>query len=90
MCCRCDMHMHVTHDRALVDQRQRRIEFGHWPMLLPLGDELRLLVRKAATGRGSILRWSSRLLGRGIHLSPMSDTWLRSHEADHNKRGADV
>lgn len=84
------MHMSMTHDRALIDHRRSRVEWGYWPMLLPLGGELRLLVRKVATGRGSVVRWSSRFLGRGIHVSPMSGTWLRTHEADYDKHGADV
>lgn len=79
-----------THDRALIDYQRTRVNSGYWPMLLPLGDEFRLLVRTVATGRGSMMRWSSRLLGRDIRVSPMSDTWLRMHEADDNKRGAQV
>lgn len=84
------MHMYTTHDRALIDHRGSRVESSYWPMLLPLGGELRLLVRKVATGRGSVVRWSSRIFGTGIHVSPMSGTWLRMHEADDNKHGADV
>lgn len=83
-----EMHMYLTHDRALIDHRRRRVESSYW--LLPLGGELRLLVRKVATGRGSVVRWSSWLFGRGIHVPPMSGTWLRMHEADYNKHGAEV
>ena len=68
--------MYLTHDRALIDHRRSGVEPTYWPMLLPLGGEFRLLVR--------------RLLGRGIHVSPMSGTWLRTHEADDDKHGADV
>ncbi|HEY5619098.1 MAG TPA: hypothetical protein VIK60_14240 [Vicinamibacterales bacterium] len=85
-----EMHVYTTHDRALIDRRRNRVESGYWPVLLPLGGELRFLVRKVTTGRGSVVRWSSRLLGRGIHVSPMSDTWLRMHEAEHSKHESDV
>ena len=81
-----EMHMH---DGALIDYRQSRIKSSYWPTLLPLGDELTLLVRTVAAGRSSMIRWSSRLLRRGIHVSPMSDTWLRMHEADDSKHGAE-
>ena len=85
-----EMHMYLTHDRALIDPRQHRVESDYWPIPLPLGNEFRLLVRKVATGRGSVVRWSSQLLGRGIHVSPMSGTWLRMHEAEYNKHAADI
>jgi hypothetical protein len=84
------MQTYVAHDRALIDHRRRRVESDYWPIPLPLGDEFRLLVCTVATGRGSIIRWSSRLLGRGIHVSPMSGTWLRIHEAEHDKHAAEV
>ena len=70
------MHMYLTHDRALIDHSRSRVEPTCWSMLLPLGGEFRLLVRT--------------LLGRGIHVSPMSGTWLRTHEAAYDKHGADV
>lgn len=85
-----EMHAYTTHDRALIDPTRNRVEAGYWPVLLPFGGELRVLVRKVTTGRGSVVRWASRLLGRGIHVSPMSGTWLRLHEADQNKHGAEV
>jgi len=65
------MHIYVTHDRALIDHRRSRVESSYRSMLIPLGGEFRRLVRTVATGRGSVVRWSSRLLGRGIHVSPM-------------------
>jgi len=60
------------------------------PFLLPLGGQLRVLVSKVKPGHDSIVRWASRLFGGGFHVSPVSSTWLRSHEADYNKHGADV
>ena len=85
-----EMDTYVTHDRALIDHRQQRVESGYWPIPLPLGDEFMFLVRTAATGCGAIVRWFDLLLGRGIHVSPMSGTWLRMHEAEHDKHEADV
>lgn len=84
------MQMYVTHDRARVDHGRRRIESDYWPMVLPLGGECGLLFRKVTTGRDSIVQWSSRLLRRGIHVSPMSGTWLRTHEAEHTKHRVDI
>ena len=84
------MHTYVTQDRALMDHRQQRVESRYSPIPAPLGDEFRLLVRKVATGRDSVVRWTSRLLGKGIRVSPMSGTWLRLHEAERGKHEADV
>jgi hypothetical protein len=84
-------HMYVTNnDRALIDHTRSRVASEYWPTPLPHGGELRDLVRKVVSSRGSLVRWSSRLLGRGIHVSPMSGTWLRVHEAEHDKHEAAV
>jgi hypothetical protein len=40
--------------------------------------------------RGSVLRWSWQLLGRDIHVSRMSGEWLRTHETEYGKRGAET
>ena len=87
-----EMRVSVTHDRSLVHHAQRGLEAGHWPISHPLGSELALaLVRTLATTvRDSIRRWSSRLLRTGIHLSPISSTWLRMHEAEHDKHRGDI
>ena len=86
------MSLYVTHDRALVNYRQRGLESRHWPISNPLGSELALaLVRTLATTvRDSIRRWSSQLLGTGTHVSPMSNTWLRMHEAEYDKHRGEV
>lgn len=81
--------MYVTNDRALIDQTQRSVA-SDWPALLPLGSGLKCLVGKVASRRGALVRWSVRVLGRGIHVSPMSGTWLRMHEAEHTKHEADI
>jgi len=82
------MHMHLTDERAPIDRSRSTRESSDRPMLLLLGSEFRVLVRKFATGRRSAVAWS--FLGRGIHVSPVSGTWLRMHEAEYHKHGAAV
>jgi hypothetical protein len=82
--------MYLTDDRALADESRRRIGAGYWPILLLWGGQRRVFVRAVTIGRDSVVRWSSRLFGRGVQVSPMSDTWLRTHEADYSKRGAEI
>jgi hypothetical protein len=82
--------MYLTHDRALTGQSGRRIGAAYWPVLVPTGGQWRFFVRTVATGRDSVVRWSSRLLGRGIRVSPMSNTWLRTHEAEYSKHGPEI
>jgi hypothetical protein len=48
------------------------------------------LVRKLTGGHSSLARWSSWLLGTQIQVSKMSDTWLRTHADDRDKRGLDL
>jgi hypothetical protein len=86
------MRVPVTHDRALVDHGQRGLEAGHWPISYPLGSELALaLVRTLATTvQHSIRRWSSQFRGTGIHVSRMSSTWLRMHEAEDDRHRGEV
>jgi hypothetical protein len=81
--------MYVTHDRALIDHNQSRVA-PDWPTLFPLGAELRFLVGKVLGRRSVLVRWSSRVFGRGISVPPMSGAWLRIHEAEDTKHGADV
>jgi hypothetical protein len=80
---------YVLDDRALVNHGRRRLE-SDCPTTLILGVQMGPLVQKLASGCASIVRWSSRFLGRKIHVSSMSGTWLRTHEADWNKHAADV
>jgi hypothetical protein len=79
----------TLHDRAFVDHGRRGLESDR-PTTLMLGVEMGPLLRKMASGHVSIVRWSTWLLGREIHVSPMSGTWLRTHEADWVKHAADV
>lgn len=73
----------MLHDRALVDHGRRRLESsGPMPFM---GVELGALFRKVTSGHTSIASWWLWVFGREIHVSPMSDTWLRAHEADWNK-----
>jgi hypothetical protein len=76
--------MHVTHDRVLVDGCQSR---GAWDWLpsLPFGGGLECLMCAVASGYVSLARWSSRLLGSGIRVSPMSSAWLHMNELEHRK-----
>jgi hypothetical protein len=80
--------MYALYDRALVEHERREPE-SDCPTTLILGVEMGPLLRKMASGHASIVRWSSWLLEMEIHVSPMSGTWLRAHEADWNKH-ADV
>jgi hypothetical protein len=81
--------MYVTHDRELIDRSHRGVVSG-WLAFVPLVGELSLLVGTLASWRRALVRWSSQVLGRGIHVSPMSGTWLRIHTAEHPKHGADL
>jgi hypothetical protein len=62
----------------------------YWPAALPWGVEIALVARKVTAHHNAIARWSSRLLGRRVRVSAMSRRWLRIHEAEHGKRGANV
>jgi hypothetical protein len=53
------------------------------------GADFGSLVRRLTGRQSSIGRWSSWLLGTEIQVSRMSDTWLRSHADDSDKRGLD-
>lgn len=82
------MHMHLTDERAPIDRIRSRRESSDRPMLLLLGSEFRVLVRKFATGGRSAVARS--FLGRGIYVPPVSGTWLRIYEAEYHKHGAAV
>jgi hypothetical protein len=79
--------MYVLHDRALADHGRRRLD-PNGPT--PFGVEIAALLRKVTSGHSSIASWWLWLIGREIHVSPLSDTWLRAHEADWNKHDVDV
>lgn len=48
------------------------------------------LLRAVITGHPWIARWSSWLLGTRIHVSPVSNEWLRAHRQSWNKHRVDV
>lgn len=82
--------MYVTHDRPLTGHSRGRVA-SQWPPLLPLTDELGPLVRKVTSDlTSSFVRWSSRVLGTRICVSPMSGEWLRMHDTEQTKHGLDV
>lgn len=80
--------MYVLPHRASVEDERPPLAGRPTPLILDF--EVGRLLCKVTGGQFSIARWSSRLLGRKIQVSPMSGTWLRIHEADWNKHGADV
>jgi hypothetical protein len=84
------MHLYATHDRPLIDRRRNGVESVLGLMLLPLGADLRFLVRQAVAGGNSVVRRWVGVPGTRIHVSPMSPTWLRIHEADYNKHAAEI
>jgi hypothetical protein len=80
--------MHLMRDPALVDHGRPPVESGGRTLLM--GADIWPFLRKVTSGHSWIARWSSWLLGTEIHVSAMSDAWLRVHEDDWNKHGVDV
>ena len=79
--------MYQLHDRALVEHGRPRLESDS--PAASAGAALGALLRKAAS-ESWVARWSAWLLGTAIHVSPMSDTWLRAHDDRSSKRGMDL
>jgi hypothetical protein len=79
--------MDLLQDRALVDRGLPHL--GSDSRTPPMGVDLRSLVRQVTSRHSWIVKWSSWLLDVRIHVSPVSDKWLRTHEADWNKHGMD-
>ena len=85
------MRLHVVADGALEGGRPRMGDAGGWlnswgvrvESLLSLGRDL------AASMRDSILRHASRRGASRIHVSAMSETWLRMHETEFDKHRAE-
>jgi hypothetical protein len=80
--------MYVAHAGALIGERLRRHEAESATSPFR-GDEHGTRWSDIAGARAVIVRWSSWLLGREIHLSRMSGTWLRTHEVEWNKHALD-
>ena len=90
MYCPLDSHMSWAHNGALMNRERIDADSGYFPTLLPLNDQLTLFVRRLAIGHRAARLWASRLLGNGIHVPPMSSTWLVMHEIEHGKRAPDL
>jgi hypothetical protein len=80
--------MYVLHDRTLVDHGRHRLESNDPTPFT--GVDIGALLREVTSRHSSIASWWLWFLGREIHVSPMSSTWLRAHEADWNKHDMDV
>ncbi len=86
------MGSHVTPEGALGGGRLSVGEVGGWlnvhvfqaESAFGLGRDL------AATMRNAILRRVARCGAARIRLSGMSDSWLRMHETDCDKHGAEL
>jgi hypothetical protein len=85
------MRLHVVSDGALEGGRLPVGDADGWlnscvcraELLLSLGRDL------AASMRDSILRHASVRGACRIHLSAMSETWLRMHETEYDKHRAE-
>ena len=86
------MGSHVTPDGALGGGRESVGDVGVWlnsyvcraESAFGLGRDL------AATMRDFILRLVSACVATRIHVSAMSDSWLRMHETDYDKHRAEL
>lgn len=84
------MGPHVS-DGALGGSRLP-LRAGGWLTSYVLGAELMLSLGRdlAAAVRESILRRASRSRAARIRVPAMSDTWLRMHETEYDKRQAEL
>ena len=86
------MGLHLVSDGAFGASRLPVCGVGGWltssafhaEWVPSLGRDL------AATVRDSILRRASRCSAARIHVSAMSDTWLRMHETEYDTRRAEL
>jgi hypothetical protein len=83
------MGSHVTPDGALGSDRRSAGDVGVWLNSYPCHPESALCVGRdlAASMRDFILRQVS--IATRIHVSAMSDSWLRMHEKDYHKHRAE-
>jgi hypothetical protein len=79
----------VAHYRAVADDGPRRHQADS-ATAPTRGAGSGALSGKDTLARPAIVRWSSWLLGSEIHVPPMSDMWLRTHEVDYNKHALDL
>ncbi len=82
------MEAHVRSGTALGAGRLSAGEVGSWLDSYLLGTEVALRVGAdlVATVRNCALRWVSAYGSPRIHVSGMSDSWLRMHETEYDKR----
>lgn len=80
--------MHLTNVREFIDHNQRKVA-PDWRTLLPFGGELKSVVDRLASHSVLNLLWPT-VLSRGIHVSPMSDAWLRVFDAEQPKHLPDI
>ena len=85
------MRLHVVSDGALEDGRLPMGDAGGWLNSCVCRAELLLSVGRhlAASMRDSILRHASARGASRIHVSAVSDTWLRMHETEFDKHRAE-
>ena len=86
------MGPHVTSDGALGSGRLSAGDVGGWLNSYVLAAEGALCVGRdlAATVRDSILRRVSRCGAARIHVSGMSDSWLRMYETQYDKHRTEL
>jgi hypothetical protein len=86
------MGPHVTRDGALRGGRLSIGDGGGWLNSFVFHAESAFSVGRdlAATLRESIRRRMPRCGAARIHLSGMSDNWLRLHETDYDKHRAEL
>ena len=59
-----------------------------WPVTYPKADEsFRAMIRPLATAWQRFVSGLSMPQGRSFSVPPLSDAWLRMHEAEYAKRG---
>jgi hypothetical protein len=86
-----NMDTHLTRDiGAVIDHLRRHVRSEDRSMPFVWGDDLRLFMRQTAIVAVPFVRLWSRLPRRRIHVSPMSETWLRVHEVDHHKHTREI
>ena len=86
------MGPHVTSDVALGSGRLSAGEVGGWLSAYMFRAEAAFCSGRdlAATWRGSILRRVSRSGAARVHVSGMSDSWLRMHETEYEKHRTEL
>ena len=86
------MGSHVTPDGALGGGRLSVGDVGVWLNSYVCRAESALCLGRdlATTVRDFILRRVSACVATRIHVSAMSDSWLRMHETDYGKHPAEL